>query len=588
MKYSTIPIFIFCILLFVNDVQSQSKPVAYLGKTSYDRLLETQKTFNQAIIKGDSLEIAEQSYILAKRYINIGNYSKGQHLLLRSFRIRSPYGPSESLGKIYLRLSEIQIIQNHLKEAEKYARTAVYNFRKVNSIAGLTGGFRILGDIKQLFWEKNTGKDAAWALDSAHYYYKRSLKLAELLPEPIDVAITYQCLGRNAELKNDIAKSIWFKQKALEIYNQEHLVNNIIDLSTQIGLDLLRRGQAAEAKKWLDKAKSETDKPSSAHLGILVSLYDGFSFFYERTGDWKNALSYQKRAQELRLNQFEQYQSEAIQNINLVHENETKTAELIDRKKEEALQRKNMQIQKKLTAWISILLLAACIASVLFYILFVKYRKISFQNSQLVKEQNHRTKNNLQSVSDLLSLQLYKLSDPNAVIAMEESLLRVEAMTLVHRSLYMEDNLVEVNLQKYLPDLVNSVLRSYKLDFVRAEFLIADLWIHSDKAISLGLIINELTTNACKYAFKNHVRPTLTIDCIYKSGQIIFTFRDNGPGFIPASEKTGFGLGLIDMLTERLKGTSGFTFGSGSFFELSFDVNTKHNTTDSNLKNQFV
>ena len=204
-----------------------------------------------------------------------------------------------------------------------------------------------------------------------------------------------------------------------------------------------------------------------------------------------------------------------------------------------------------------------------------------------MKEQNHRTKNNLQSVSDLLSLQLYNLSDPHAVIAMEESLLRVEAMTLVHRSLYMEDNLVEVNLQKYLPDLITGVLQSYRLNTINMVCNIDEIWIHSEKAITLGLIANELTTNACKYAFKNHVNPCLMIDCTYHSGKIVFCLQDNGPGFIMSRKKTSFGLGLIEMLTDQLGGISRFSSLSGCSFNLTFGT-SENRSKNSKSKNQLA
>ena len=152
----------------------------------------------------------------------------------------------------------------------------------------------------------------------------------------------------------------------------------------------------------------------------------------------------------------------------------------------------------------------------------------------------------------------------------------------------MEDSLIEVNLQKYLPDLIAGVLQSYRLDSVNVVSNIDEIWIHSDKAITLGLITNELTTNACKYAFKNNTQPVLFIDCTYSSGQIAFSFRDNGPGFVPTSEKASFGLGLIEMLTDQLAGISKFSFRSGCAFDLTFSASIKRDNSDSRLKTQLA
>ena len=194
----------------------------------------------------------------------------------------------------------------------------------------------------------------------------------------------------------------------------------------------------------------------------------------------------------------------------------------------------------------------------------------------LVREQNHRTKNNLQSVSDLLSLQIYSLSDPGAIEAMEESLLRVQAMTLVHRSLYQGEELIYIGLQQYIPDLINMVLRAYRQENVKIYYEIDPMLLHTDYTISLGLIINELTTNACKYAFPGHYSPELHVHCHADHDEITFEFRDNGAGIAAElTQNKGFGLDLIRILSDRLKGKTGFSKWDGYAFFLSFKAEVK-------------
>ncbi|WP_221392635.1 sensor histidine kinase [Dyadobacter sp. NIV53] len=573
--YSTILIITVCFLLSANALIAQTNTIPASSQNIYERLLTTQKEYEIAITRGDTAEIGELCYLLGKRYINIGHFSKAQQWLVKSLNIRKPNGPSENIGKIYLRMSEIQIFQSDMDEAERYVHLAKNNFAKINSLKGLMGAYRISGDIQQTKWETDREKKNSGSLDSACFYYTKSLKIASDFNIQVDMAVSYQCLGKVFELKNDIDNSILYKQKALLIYHKEKLMNNIVDLSSQIASDLIRRGKFAAAKQWLDKALV-ANKSQSAHLGIQVSLYETLTIYYEKTGNWQKAISYQKQVRELQARQFENYRNEAVENINLVYENELKSAELIAHGKEKLLQLKNIQIQKRLTNITLTLFLVASVLGILFYMLFIKYRKLSIQNAYLVKEQNHRTKNNLQSVSDLLSLQLYSLSDPHAMAVMEESLLRVQAMTWVHRSLYQGDKLVDVDLRSYISGLVNGVLQSYKLEYVTVIYEIEDIWLHTDKAVSLGLIVNELTTNACKYAFSDNLNPTLAINCTLKSDSVFLSFYDNGPGFKNDKTQTNFGLRLISILLKRLKASGTFTTDSGCCFTLSFQAEPKH------------
>jgi two-component sensor histidine kinase len=355
---------------------------------------------------------------------------------------------------------------------------------------------------------------------------------------------------------------------AVQIYAQKGLVNNIADLSTRIAQNLLAKNQLPEAKKWLDRAIS-ADAKNTGHINVQESLLRMMAGYYERVGDWKNAMVYSKQVLEIKTENIGNDQQEAMVNVNLAYENELNLAEM-------AAQKKQNVLQKRLTNTLFVLFAVVGVACLLFYLLFVKYRKASQENAILVKEQNHRTKNNLQSVSDLLSLQMYSLTDPGAIEAMEESLLRVQAMTLAHRSLYQGEELIYIGLQQYISDLINMVLRTYHRENVGTYYQIDPVLLHTDHAISLGLFVNELATNSCKYAFPGHDSPELHVSCRVRNNELIFDFQDNGPG-IPTElmRNKGFGLNLLRILADRLKGKMHYSNCDGCYFSLSFQAEVK-------------
>lgn len=576
--YSTFftALLIACIPVYntVAQIAHQSLP----SQSPYARLLETQKDYEAAMKKGDSLEVAEMCYRMGKRYVGFQNYTKAQQWFLRALRIKEPLGLSEDVGKIYSQLCGcIRSSQNSPVNLQ-YDYLAYINFKAANSLRSQIEAYRILGNLHLMTWRFNQPlpySNARGSLDSAIYYTEKSLQVAKILNHPIDVGTAYEFLGNLWKFKNNEKKSKLYQKKALNIYLKEKLVNNVIKVFIDTGLDLLEQDRPGLAKKWLDRAYLLADSAKT----ILPDqwLAEPYMLYYEKIGHWKQAFLYQKKSRQMKDREFSIQNNDAVQSLNLLHEHEKKQADF-------RMQQKEMARQNKLTVVMAFLFLCAGTVGILFYRLFQKYKKISALNAELVKEQEHRTKNNLQSVSNLLSLQLNQLTDPIAVKAMEESVMRIDAMLLLHRELYRGDKLIEVNLKKYIPDLIKSVLRSYDLDKTKVVYELEEYWLHTDKAIPLGLIINELITNSCKYALQNNPNPKLIISCFYKADRIFLRVVDNGPGFVSSSDGNTFGLRLISILMRKLKAKGDYYNAEGCCFELVFDSKAVEVNKDNRTK----
>jgi two-component sensor histidine kinase len=208
-------------------------------------------------------------------------------------------------------------------------------------------------------------------------------------------------------------------------------------------------------------------------------------------------------------------------------------------------------------------------------LLHTQNKQISEQAEQLkllMKELHHRVKNNLQIVSSLLSLQSNRLLDEDAKQAVKVGRQRIEAMSLIHRSLYQQNNPNLVNMPEYITDLLESLMESFG---VAKEQLALDLCISVaeldvDKALPLGLIINEWVTNAFKYAYPQVSEPHLQVE-LHQTNGIQLSIRDNGPG-LPAGiwekPQTSFGLKLVKVLSKQLNGTCAVENHHGTTFTL--------------------
>ena len=194
----------------------------------------------------------------------------------------------------------------------------------------------------------------------------------------------------------------------------------------------------------------------------------------------------------------------------------------------------------------------------------------------LMRELHHRVKNNLAIVSSLLNLQSSRLTDAGAARAVREGQQRVEAMGLIHQRLYQTADVTTVDMTSYITSLAESLLAAYDYDDFRFD-LVLELELTTldiDRAVPLGLIINELVTNALKYAYAQVTRPILRVRFTAASGPaggLLLEVEDNGPGIDESrwqAPDTSFGKQLIFALSGQMGGQLTMSNQPGAFFQL--------------------
>jgi len=197
----------------------------------------------------------------------------------------------------------------------------------------------------------------------------------------------------------------------------------------------------------------------------------------------------------------------------------------------------------------------------------------------LLKEIHHRVKNNLAFIISLIKLQQEKIEEKKIKEALFDIQERIYAMELLHRGLYQSTNLNKINFEKYVKNIINNLLSSYKDKDVEIIIIIKDVYLNIQTAMSCGLILNELTTNAFKYAFQKGEKPKFLIKLIKKENNYSLLIKDNGPGLpkdIKIYDSNTLGLKLINSLSRiQLKGTFKYFYKEGSNFEINFQEKNK-------------
>ncbi len=192
----------------------------------------------------------------------------------------------------------------------------------------------------------------------------------------------------------------------------------------------------------------------------------------------------------------------------------------------------------------------------------------------ILKEVHHRIKNNMNTISSLLTLQAQSIKDPLAVGSLEDARSRVQSLQLLYDKLYRSVGFRSLSVKDYLPALVHEIIGNFPDGkTVKVVDSIQDFMLDAKELQPVGIIINELLTNTMKYAFKGREGGLIAVSAWKADGLVAICVQDDGNG-IPESvsigNSTGFGLQLVQALTRQLQGTIRIERGNGTRVVLEF------------------
>jgi two-component sensor histidine kinase/methyl-accepting chemotaxis protein len=195
----------------------------------------------------------------------------------------------------------------------------------------------------------------------------------------------------------------------------------------------------------------------------------------------------------------------------------------------------------------------------------------------LFKEIHHRVKNNMQIIQSLLSLHSNEIRDPEHKKPLIDSNNRIKSMALIHEILYRSDNMAVLDLQTYFYEIVQHLFKIYCEPGCNVVLNpdIDPVELGMDLSIACGLIINELVSNALKYAFVSDSKGDLFISLkIISANEVLMTVKDNGPGLptdLDLNTSDSLGLKIVKILVEgQLKGSMKVKNDHGTSFEIYF------------------
>ncbi|WP_234735243.1 tetratricopeptide repeat-containing sensor histidine kinase [Tellurirhabdus bombi] len=450
------------------------------------------------------------------------------------------------------------------------------------------------------------------------YYLEKGLALAQKLGDKQSLAELYDSLANLESHRKDYRKALDYNQKASEAFkeggdwqsyygvlynaammrknmgqyarseqlfkqvlaytnqNNDTYLEGFVNMSLPYALIPLNKLDEAEASCKQALAWAEQNGPEKH--AMLEEINGHLSQIWEKRGDFQKALFFYRRQVASHDSTFNTAKNQQLAEVETRYQT---------REKEESIKQlaaENTSKTHQIWAGVGGLVLMTLLLAVLggLYVNVRKSRqKIKQQSDQMglmMKELHHRVKNNLAIVSSLLKLQSNRIDDEKALQAMRVGQQRVEAMALIHQRLYQTDQVTTVNMREYLTDLLQSLMNAYgyRADEFDLELKVEHYQLDVDVAMPIGLIVNELATNAFKYAYGEGQRPLLRIVLVNRRGEkpgITLEVQDNGPGIDMSDwqrhgERSSFGKRLIASLSEQLEGQFKLYKENGTLFQL--------------------
>lgn len=595
--------------LFQRRMAGLSPVQQLVWAANYTAFLSEHSRFAEArTLLQASLKVAQQAHLTAwtARFYELlghmeetnGNLVQSVDFFLQALAVHQTTYDFGKQQQLCSRISGVYMNLHNLAKGQEYSRQAAALQREYHQLAMLPFIYGVKG-----YDFANAGK-----LDSTLAYGRKAMTVFWVTREwktfysyldGYGLQLTEMGQYRQAEkiFRQCLTYSLQQGDQRRELYEYLHLPEV-----------LLRMDRLDEAAHYAKLALSRIELDPERQDEHRTQVYESLAHIAEARGQYKQALVYERLS-----NQY----GNAMQSVEKNRQLAEVEARYQTAQKQASINQLSIDNQRHLTqiSWQAggLIALMALLGLGLWQYRVIRQANARLRaSSQLVSENNrqisqqsirlgvlmqelhHRVKNNLAIVSSLLRMQSRGLDDPRAVQAVRDGQRRVEAISLIHQQFYRTENLADVPIKAYVTELTEGLLLSYGFDpdTFDCQVEVADIQLDVDVAVPLGLILNEVLTNAFKYAYANIAEPKLNVRLQEitdgPAPGLLIEVQDNGPGLeAPGLERPGrtdarldgssqavtrrkssFGQRLIRELTGQLGGEMSLTSRHGTYFRL--------------------
>ncbi len=348
-----------------------------------------------------------------------------------------------------------------------------------------------------------------------------------------------------------------YAKKALDISNKIKVKKAIIDNQILISNIFIKQNLLHPSKQILLRLINDSLYSNYLQLRHKPMIYKNLSFIEEKQKNWKKAFQYNS-LYSLYQNQEVQKKLKHISGIETKYQAEKKEKENLQLKAEKAHQAMVLERENKRRWVLSIGLFTSLLSLIIFAYYFHRSQKQKKMIESLQRELHHRVKNNLSIINSLIEDIKDQYKDSKYLSKLTDLQNRIDSIYEIHKQLYQEKNLTDLNLKQYVKQLTQNLQHSLATQNIIIENKIDEnIKIPVEKSFPIGLIINEFITNSLKHAFDQTENGKITIKMKKKENNYILTLSDNGKGLPPdfnIEKITSFGMNIMYLLSKQLKG----------------------------------
>jgi two-component sensor histidine kinase len=526
--------------------------------------------------ENDSTGISAVLNNLGAAYASMGNSPKSLDILQKSLELKRALGQSDRTVTTLANIGNIYLEQESYDQALSYY---IQSLEISDELGNTRGSFRANNNIGLTLLKLNNA-------DSALYYFRQSEGLFDK-SSPCEKIFTLDGLSQAYFDKEALKESKVYAEDLLSISRDCGEPEKETSALTILGKIELKKGAIRKGLSLLEEAAKLAEEIDQRQNIVEIS----FILFnqYKSLGNYRDALKY--------LELYTQ-NNDTLNNASLTREltkvsmqyafDQELDSIAYEQKLAETIYEQTL-VKKENSLYILIgLLVLVLIVAVILYLYYQNKARLSLelrvQNDKikrafeerevLMREIHHRVKNNLQIVSSLLNIQSKLTPQDDAKDALIESRDRVLTMAMIHQKLYRSEDLNDINLKDYIEEVASAVIASHQIDdkSIHLNLSIVDITLQLDQMINVGLIVNELITNALKHAFSEVNSGNISVVMQQTStAEVLLEVSDDGRNARGKTDSS-YGQRLIQSLVKGMKGEISIDTAIGTKTRINFPI----------------
>lgn len=543
----------------------------------------------------------DSTRIYSERLIDLAREAKDTIYVIRArLALSSVYNHLSLYAQSLKELNESRILAESIKDnatltfdiynRESFAYYSLGEYDKsAERIEKIIDLFKVTGEPRRLnIWSNNLASVYSLcncvSLETRKQILRESIRYSEQANFAYGKAFAYKHLADVYREEGILDSSIYYLNSIEELLPEINKKDFTGLVSVAQGFYWEHKGNSENAIKYYRKAHDVWEEIGKQREQMDMAWNLGI--FYERKGDYKQAYKYLYTYSSLKDTLYDADNIRKIKELELSYDFRQKqiTDSLKNQEKVNLLEYEALS-QKKSKNVLFAGILGVLIIVIVVYNSLIKQRKLTHlleiksaqveselnQKELLLTEIHHRVKNNFQILSSLLELQSRGANDQLTKDLISEGKNRVKSMALIHNQLYNTDSL-KVKLADYLHSLVSQIQQSFQGNNAHVDFTVdSDYEVDVDNMVPLGLIANELITNAFKYATQEGLKLHIILE--RRPDFDMLTFKDNGPGLpdnFDLSNAKSTGIWLVSRLALQLHGKYEYKYDRGACFTIYY------------------